>query len=107
MRLNQYGWHHSFFNKVGSFPFSSWVLVLTDISKRPSVKCTFFDRGHIIGNELISDKIALLNGGPKLVSRRIERQSNRVPSSRSEQSVSGAVRIEFGDRRSQRFLTGI
>src|SRR5713101_9752112 len=105
MRLDQNIGHNRPGDEVRLLPFSARVLVLTDVSVRPPVERAFLERRDVFRHKVIADQIALLDRGPELFSRWIEREPNRVTSSARVDSLTRPVGIEFGDRCPYRRVT--
>src|SRR4051812_14524669 len=88
------------FHQVRFETFVPWIFVRTDVGVRPTIKSPLLDVREIIGYQIVAQRVPLLNGSPQGVCTRIPVKPDHITQSRSEDLVSGTVRIVTIDSRS-------
>ena len=51
-------------HQVGPLPFQSRIGVLAPIAVGPTIKATFLHANDIVGDQIVAQLIALINGSP-------------------------------------------
>src|SRR6516225_776117 len=60
------------------------IVMLTNVAERPAVETALFHRRCVIGNQIISEIVAFIDGGPEDVRSRLPCKRCGIPQSRSE-----------------------
>src|ERR1022692_4812869 len=66
----------------GPGQFRSWIFVLADIEPGPAIEAVFLNRRDVIGDEIVAQVVALVDGAPDFTGRRVNAQANRVANTR-------------------------
>src|SRR5881296_1473100 len=85
-------------DQVGRFSLSSWIFVRPGVGERPAVKASLLDGGEIVGDQIISERVSLLDCSPERVGPRTPAQADRVSRSGGEHFVPAPIRIVSIDR---------
>src|SRR5687767_11507739 len=73
--------------------------MLTVIAVWPSVERPVLHRSHVIGNEIASELVALVDDRPKHAALRLPVDADRIPQSRGEEARVAAGGIDLEDGR--------
>ena len=79
VRLQQ---HVGYFDRrlqFGMLAFEPRILIASEIVPRPTVEATVLDVCDVVGDEIVTEVVALVRADPQLTGRGVDREPGRVP----------------------------
>src|SRR5881397_3144712 len=105
MRWNQNIRYDRARDQIGPLALMFGIVVASDIRIRPAVESAVFDGGNIVRNQIVTERVPLVDRGPYGICTRIKRQPNRISQASGESPVPRSVRIVFIDGGADRIFT--
>src|SRR5216684_4507120 len=78
-------------------PRVAWILVATDIKKRPAVEGALAQPRYVIGRQVVAKLVALVDGAPKIAGAGSDRHPRTVAQAGREHPLVLALRREDKD----------
>src|SRR5687768_14806346 len=72
--------------------------MLAVVAVRPAVETAVFDRRHVVGNEIASQLVALVDRGPERAGARLPGEADRIAQAGPEHARAAGARIDLQDR---------
>src|SRR5512146_1961963 len=83
--------------EVGMLVAEARILVLADVVPGPAVEAAIFYMGDVVGNEIVAEAVALVDGGPEFAGFGVDGDADGVADAGGVDALAGSVRIEFED----------
>ena len=71
MRTQRVIRRNRFRHQIGSLRIDAAVEMLAKIAVGPAIKAAVLDRSHIVGNEIVAEFVALIDGDPQRAALRL------------------------------------
>src|SRR5580704_4033080 len=78
VRVEDYVWRNDFVSQLGMLARVARILVATHVPPRPAVETAVLHMGDVIGNEVVTESVALIHRTPQLAGLRIHGQAYTV-----------------------------
>src|SRR5687767_3525426 len=85
-------------HQVGARWLHARVHVLPEVAVRPAVESAVANRGHVIGNEIAAELVALVDGDPQRSGARLPRHPDGIAEPTRENAMRAAREIHLPDR---------
>src|SRR5262249_35527022 len=79
MRSQQHVGHSRLLDEFRSFAFPPWILVRPDVGIRPAIEAPRLESRKIIGHQIVTERVPLLNCRPQRIRSWIPAQTDNVP----------------------------
>src|SRR6185503_3911834 len=99
MRLHEHIGDDDFTGELGMLSLVAWILMISDVIPRPSIKSAGTHAADVIGRQIFADFIPLVRAHPKLVRAWPKGDANGIANSPGVNLLSAAVRIKLEDAR--------
>jgi hypothetical protein len=81
-RYNQHVGHNRLVLQLAVFAGMGRILITTDVEPRPAVETAARDVCHKIGNQVVTQVVAFVDGGPQFARFRMNRETHRISNAR-------------------------
>src|SRR5258706_15532727 len=81
--------------------------VRTEVGVGPAVDHAGLHVRHVVGDEILAEAVALVDGGPECTGGRLPRHAHRIAQAGGEDALAATVRIELQDGRAPRVFAGV
>src|SRR5580704_17145705 len=74
MRLQQYVWNNNLISQLWMLALMARILMAADVPPGPAIEAAYLHVGDVVGHEVVSQAVALIDRAPQLTGLGIERQ---------------------------------
>src|SRR5262249_23517505 len=97
--LHEHIGNNHFIRELGMLSLVAWILMISDVIPRPSIKSAGTDTANVVGRQIFADLVAFVRAHPQSVCAWVKGDADRVSDPPGVNFLPAAVRIKFEDAR--------